>query len=397
MTGGAGQGHSAQRPVTVAIADDDARVRDALAALIAADPFFRLVGTASDAEEAIEVAQRLRADIVVADVQMPKGTGLRVVRELSVLSPTTRVIALSGYGDRKYVIQMLDAGAVGYMVKTARLDLLGALRAVSRGERVLSQEAAGHVIDELSQARCRPLGLDSGRIAQAIDTRDFSVAFQPIYSLHDGVTVGVEALARLSPDVDLPTELWFSEAWAVGLGPDLELAVLGEAVARARQRPPGTFLSVNVSPELAADGRFAALVTGPQRPHDLVIELTEHYAVTDYTGLHEQLGPLRRGGVRVAVDDLGAGYASCRHLIEMRPDMIKLDVSLTAEIDGDPARRATAAGLATVARELGAIVVAEGIETVEQLRCLTDLGVHHGQGYYLARPGPLEDAATRAW
>lgn len=381
-----------QRPWTVAIADDDPRVREALVGLISTDPFFEVVGAAADAEEAVELANRCQADVVVVDVQLPKGSGTRVVRELSVLSPATRVLALSGYGDRKYVLQMLDAGAVGYMVKSADLDLLGALRAVTRGEHVLSNEITGQVLEELSHSRSSRPTLGAGRIADTIEARSFSVAFQPICRLADGTAVGVEALARLSPDAALPPDLWFGEAWAVGLGPDLELAVVGEALTRAQRRPEGTYLSVNVSPDVALDSRFSTLVDSVERPSDVVIELTEHQAVSDYDRLNKGLGALRESGVRVAVDDVGAGYASFRHVLELHPDIMKLDVSLTAEIEVDSSRRALAAGLVAVATELGATVVAEGIETLEQLACLTDLGVHHGQGFYLARPGPLDDA-----
>lgn len=390
-----GQVERGRLPVSVAIADDDPRVREALVSLVSADPYFEVVGAAADAEQAVEMAHRRHPDIVVVDVQLPKGSGARVVRELSVLSPATRVLALSGYGDRKHVIQMLDAGAVGYMVKSADLDLLGALRAVSRGEHVLSHEITGQVLEELSQFRFGAPVLGAARIADTIETASFSVAFQPICRLADGIAVGVEALARLSPDASLPPDLWFGEAWAVGLGPDLELALIREALARARRRPQGTYLSLNLSPEVALDPRFSTLVNDMERPGDVVIELTEHYAVSDYDQLNERLDELRASGLRVAVDDVGAGYASFRHVLELHPDIMKLDVSLTAEIEIDASRRALAAGLVAVAAELGATVVAEGIETPAQLACLTDLGVQQGQGFYLARPGPFDLAVAR--
>lgn len=383
------------RPVTVAIADDDPRVRQALARLVATDPRFAVVATAADAEEAVAAALAHQVDIAVVDVQMPRGTGLRVVRELSVLAPSIRVLALSGYGDRKYVIQMLDAGAVGYMVKSAELDLLGALHAVVRGERVLSHEVTGHVIAELSHSHFGAPRIGAGRIAEVLDARSFSVAFQPIFSLRNRTAVGVEALARLSPDPALPPDVWFAEAWAVGLGPDLELALVQRAIERSRRRPVGTFLSVNVSPEVAVDRSFAALVTRHGRPHDLVLELTEHTPVQDYDGLMARLDHLRRHGVRIAVDDVGAGYANFRHVLRLRPDIVKMDVSLTTEIDSDPSCRALAAGLVAVGNELRATVVAEGIETRSQLESLVALGVEHGQGYYLARPGRLEDAVRQ--
>lgn len=383
----------AYRRATVVVAESDPRLRASIEDVVASDSAsFEVVATACDAVEAVEAGLRHQPDIMLVDAGLPRGTGVHAVRELSALAPGTRIVALSDYGDRKHVLQMLDAGAEGYLIKSANLDVLGALRSVRRGHSVLSDEVAGHLIAEraeLAGARAGTTLLDREQIRNTIDARSFSMAFQPIFSLSAGVAVGIEALARLSPNLGLSADMWFSEAWTLGLGVDLELAVISSALESARSRPAETFLSVNVSPNIVANPAFRALMTRFSERGRLVLEITEHEAVKDYQSLNDHLSLVRKLGVLVAVDDVGAGYANFRHVLTLRPDMIKLDVTLTAEMDTDRSRRALASGIVAAARELGATVVAEGIETRAQLECLTSLGVEYGQGFLLARPGPL--------
>ena len=125
-----------------------------------------------------------------------------------------------------------------------------------------------------------------------------------------------------------------------------------------------------------------------------MIEITEHAPVADYDALAQAIRPLRAHGVRLAVDDAGAGFASLRHILRLSPDVIKLDRALTAEIDSDAPREALAAALILFASRIGSTVVAEGIEREEELRTLRNLGVLYGQGYYLARPLPVEQVSA---
>ena len=121
----------------------------------------------------------------------------------------------------------------------------------------------------------------------------------------------------------------------------------------------------------------------------IVLELTEHTRIDDYPALLEALDELRQHGVRIAVDDAGAGYAGLQQILGLRPDIIKLDVDLTRGIDTDPVRRALAACLVRFGEDTNSVIVAEGIETAAELETLRQLGVPWGQGYLLARPGPL--------
>lgn len=182
--------------------------------------------------------------------------------------------------------------------------------------------------------------------------------------------------------------MWFAEAAAVGLGVELEQAAVAAALARLPALPPASYLSVNLSAEaLMAPRTFELLTSVP--PGLIVVELTEHSEITDYPALTQRLAALRAAGVRLAVDDTGAGFASLRHILQLHPDVIKLDLALTRDVDTDPARRALSAALVTFAGEMGANVVAEGVETAGELAVLRELRVDAAQGYYLGRPQPL--------
>jgi diguanylate cyclase (GGDEF)-like protein/PAS domain S-box-containing protein len=222
-------------------------------------------------------------------------------------------------------------------------------------------------------------------IRRVLAGEGLSVVLQPIVELDGGRVVAAEALSRFV-DEPLP-DAWFAEAAALGLGVELELAAIRAALAQLGALPAGVRLSLNVSPESLLVPELAELLA-PVTGSRLALELTEHAPVADYAALEAALAGLRARGVQLMIDDAGAGFSSLRHVLGLRPDVIKLDLSLTRDIDSDPVRRALAASLVAFAREIGAAIVAEGIETRGELEALRSLGVTHGQGYYLARPGP---------
>jgi diguanylate cyclase (GGDEF)-like protein/PAS domain S-box-containing protein len=225
------------------------------------------------------------------------------------------------------------------------------------------------------------------RIRRVLGGEALGVVLQPIVELAGGRVVAAEALSRFAAEPRRPPDAWFAEAAAVGLGVELELAAIRAALERLDALPAGVRLSLNVSPAaLLAPELVEALADVPGAR--LALELTEHAPVEDYAALEAALAGLRSRGVQLMIDDAGAGFASLRHVLGLHPDAIKLDLSLTRDIDADPVRRALAASLVAFAREIGATIVAEGIETRDELETLRALGVTHGQGYYLARPGP---------
>ena len=171
------------------------------------------------------------------------------------------------------------------------------------------------------------------------------------------------------------------------LGVELELAVIERALRSHRRLPEGLYLALNVSPTVLGRSELeSAVARNDHAERPLVVELTEHQPVEDYGELTEALGRLRAHGVRVAVDDVGSGFASFRHVTRVNPEILKLDRSLVCGIDDDPVRQSLAAAIVSFARDIGAIVVSEGIESEGELTCVVDLAIGCGQGFYLGRP-----------
>ncbi|HEX4436180.1 MAG TPA: EAL domain-containing protein [Solirubrobacteraceae bacterium] len=233
------------------------------------------------------------------------------------------------------------------------------------------------------------------RIERAMDERQFEIAYQPVFDLRDGSMFALEALARFAPDPYRPPDVWLAEAHQAGLGVELELALLRAAVERVGELPEGALLTLNAGPEAICSRGIADVLAGVD-PRRLVIELTEHVAVEDYPALAEALSGLRAAGVRLAIDDAGAGFASLMHILRLAPELIKLDRELISGIDLDPVRRSLVGSLLRFAEETGARIVAEGVEAATELAVLDELGIHHAQGFYLARPAPLQDLAAIA-
>lgn len=224
------------------------------------------------------------------------------------------------------------------------------------------------------------------RVGRVIRHGRLQAHLQPIVSLTTGALVGAEALARFPAEPSRP-DLWFAEAESVGLGTALELAALDAALAQLPALPPGAYLSVNASARLVCSGQLHRALAGVPTGA-IVVELTEHEAVADYEELLAALRSLGADGVRLAVDDVGAGFASFAHVLRLHPDIVKIDISITRGIDQDSARRGLAKGIVSVARDTGATVVAEGVETRAELDTLLHIGVDAAQGFFLARPGP---------
>jgi EAL domain-containing protein (putative c-di-GMP-specific phosphodiesterase class I) len=209
------------------------------------------------------------------------------------------------------------------------------------------------------------------------------VALQPVIALPSGVVVGSEALSRFGGRV--PTDRWFKAANKYGCGDELERLCLRSALALLPTMPATHFLAVNISPAALADAGVLALLEAAELRR-VVVEITEHEAVENYAVTRVVLGRLRAAGARIAVDDTGAGFASLRHVLMLQPDVIKLDISLTRDVDVDRRQQALVRAVTAFADQVGATVLAEGVETQAQLDTLRDIGVQLGQGWHLGVP-----------
>lgn len=345
----------------------------------------------ADGVAPIEAGQTLPLDM---------GYCLKVVQgELPQLIPDTSTVPAAVAIPET---QAIPIGAhVGVPVLLENGDLYGTLCCFSHqpnpslGDRDMSmlrafaEVVALHVAKNLAASRQRQRATEA--IQAAIAAGAPRIVYQPIYALHARALVGVECLSRFDIEPQRGPDKWFDVARAAGVDLDLELHAIRNALLAIEMFPQAMYLGINSSPELIVSGRLRPLLADLDASR-VVLEITEHATVPDYDALIRALRPLRERGVRIAVDDAGAGFASMRHILNLKCEIIKLDMSLTRDIDTDPGRRALARGLISFASDIGSDIIAEGIETRGELEVLRDLGVHKAQGYYLSKPGSMEDA-----
>jgi len=258
-----------------------------------------------------------------------------------------------------------------------------------------SSEAARARSAFVANVVCPGAGFDwagRDRIEQALTGAGLTIVLQPIVSLSSGTVIKVEALARFAAPPARGPDRWFAEAASVGLGRALELCAIEHALSLLPDLPKPLRMAVNAGPDTFCSPELLDLLR-TSTPGRVVVELTEHVGIEDISALHRACKALRTLGAEVAIDDTGTGFASLSLVLEVSPEFIKLDRELIANIDLDPVRRALASAMVTFGNETGAEVIAEGIETAAELEVLIDLGISYGQGFYLGRPGSLEDLA----
>ncbi|NEM07520.1 EAL domain-containing protein [Geodermatophilus normandii] len=226
-----------------------------------------------------------------------------------------------------------------------------------------------------------------GRLDPLVASGGPSVVLQPIVDLVTGVRVGAEALSRFPREWGKGPDVVFEEAHSVGRGDEMELLALRGAAALLDR--VGGYVAMNVSPQTLLTPAFTALLA--DLPLDRVLlELSEHDPVEDYDALTTTLMPFRAAGMRLAIDDVGAGFSSLRHIVVTDPDVIKMDRSIVSGLHVDPVLSKLVEALVVFGHGCGVKVVAEGIETADEAARLRDLGVDLGQGWYFGRPGPPE-------
>lgn len=229
------------------------------------------------------------------------------------------------------------------------------------------------------------------RVTAAVSSGQPTMVYQPVFEIATRRIVGLEALARFHVEPVRPPDEWFDDARDAGLTVELDLAAIRAALRALTKLPPDMYLSVNCSPQTLLTLELQEILSAAD-PRRLVVEISERDRVRGYAVLTKALAPLRKAGLRVAIDDAGVGTASMRHVLNIHPEWIKLDTSVTRHIDTDAAHRPVASGLIAFGRECQARLIAEGVESAGELRALQALGVPFAQGYLLARPMPLAEA-----
>ena len=257
--------------------------------------------------------------------------------------------------------------------------------------RVVADMLATHIEWDLQEQQVQTD--TQARIARAMEPTRLHSVYQPIWDLTTHQLVGFEALARFRCEPQRPPDQWFKEAASIDEGIALEIHALRCALLALAALPEGIYLALNASPHTVVSPELALLLADLPLER-LVLEITEHEEVdaTLYQEIARITQPLRQAGLRIAVDDAGAGYACFKHILHLSPDIIKLDISITRDIDTDLSRQALAAALVRFAESTHGRLVAEGVETESEIAMLRQLGVGLAQGYALGKPMPLEQA-----
>jgi diguanylate cyclase (GGDEF)-like protein/PAS domain S-box-containing protein len=319
----------------------------------------------------------------VIDGRLPAVIADTSANEMTASLPFTRALGLGAYvGVAVFGPDGATVGTVCAVSQQAKPDLADVdLRIVK------------HVADLVGVLIESPVRGTDGTadqhqaIRRVVAERDFDVVFQSIHEVASGKVVGVEALARF-PCEPFNPDAFFEQAALLGLAIELETAIVVRVLSLVPQLPEDIFVAINISPAAVVVAPWADLLKEVD-PSRIVLEITEHDAVQNYGPLDDVLESCRAKGIRVAVDDVGAGFSSFSHVLELGPEFVKIDQSIIRNVDGDDARRRLAQSIAEFAGEIGAIVIAEGVETQGELDAVMAAGITQAQGYFLSRPKPL--------
>lgn len=361
---------------------------------------YQHIETIADSATVMERVVAQPPDLVLLDLHMPDPDGFTLLRQIAATVPQddiVPVLVLSADVTVDSRELALGQGALDFLTKPfhypellLRVHNLLSVRAIHTR---VQQHDAEMATALAAQRMARAVDADrrrsiNGRIDDVVSGTGLTIVFQPVVDLVDGVIVGAEALSRFSDPLAPRPDAWFLEADEVGRRVEAEAWAVRRALAQLDRLPSGTFLSINACAETIRSGELAVQLDDVPG-FRVVIELTEHESIDDYAGLIAGVEELRDRGVRLAVDDTGSGFSSLHHILRLSPDIIKLDRSLVAGVDADASRRSLMAAMVHFANETGTMLIGEGIETEDELAVLRSLGLGHGQGYLLARPGPL--------
>lgn len=352
------------------------------------------VVTETDARKVDGLLADVRPDLVLLDLHMPNVDGFEVLAQIQAHAAGTYlpVLVLTADTTTGARNRALGLGAQDFLTKPLdttetclRIANLLQTRELYATLRHTSHAAAGPRDEDAARTR--------RRIEHVLHNGSRAMVFQPVVDTSSMHVVGHEALARFAEPHHGGPERWFADAFSVGLGVEMEWAAARAALAYLEQMAAPLFLAINMSPATALYMLDHELFP-PDLASRMVIELTEHVPIEDYTAVRGAFAGLRMQGARLSADDLGAGYAGFRHLVRLQPDIIKLDISLISGIHRSTEKRALTRAMVSFAQEVGAQLIAEGVEEPAELAVVQDLGVPWAQGYLLGRPGPLEATAA---
>ncbi len=380
----------------VLIVDDNESNVALLKELIREEGLSRIY-TETDSRKVHDRLLECRPDLVMLDLHMPHVDGLQVLAQIKAYAagdylPVLVLTADTTTGARD---QALSHGAQDFLTKPfdAVETTLRIANLLQTRELHANLRRAGVVPASPTPQPPPDPALTKRRIQDVLDGNRVTPVYQPIVDLNSLHPVGYEGLSRFYDPRHGGPDRWFDDAFTVGLGVQLEWSAAQTLLPFLDLIPDGAFLAINMSPATVLHVMDNELCP-PQRWPDIVIELTERVPIQDYAAVHRALGEMRSQGARLAADDQGSGYAGFRHLVSLAPDIIKLDIGLLREFHFKSGQLAITNALVTFAEDVGAQVIAEGVEDAAELELLRGLGVTWAQGYHLGMPSPARDWAA---
>lgn len=369
----------------VLIADDDPQVLRAYAAVLSASGYS--VETALDGREASDRLKAELFDVIVSDIDMPEMDGLQLLRTVRECDPDVPVILVTGGPTVETAAQAVEFGALRYLLKPVASDILR--KVVEQAVRLhklakLKRQALAH-LDTPGLQMVDRAGLELS-FERALSS--LWMAYQPIVSVSRKQIFGYEALLRTSePALPHPGAV-LSTAERLGRLDDLGRAIRARVAATLSEAPKVGNMFVNLHTRDLLDETLYS----PDAPFSgfakrVVLEITERATLDQVPNVRSRVAALRKMGFRIAIDDLGAGYAGLTSFALLEPQLVKLDMSLVRNVCEEPTKRMLIRSMAELCREMGLLVIAEGVETVEERDTLSEIGCDLLQGYLFAKPG----------
>lgn len=372
------------RSGTILLVDDEPEALRAMERMLRSANY--QVETFVSARAAVERVSGGGVHVVVSDITMPEMTGVELLRKVRAHDPDLPVVLVTGLPAIDSATDAVEYGAFKYIVKPFETEVLR--RAVERARKLY--RLARMKREALKLLGVNAVSADRAGLEASFDSalESMWMAFQPILRASDGTVFGYEALLRTEEPTLIRPDLVVDAAERLHCLPRLGRKVRALASAAMAAADPSTALFINLHPhDLADETLFAPESPLTQMASRVILEVTERAAIEEVDDVERRVSQLREHGFRIAVDDLGAGYAGLSSFALLEPEIVKLDVSLLRDIDQSPVKQKLVASMTTLCKDMGFLVVAEGIETPAERDCVVSLGCDLLQGFLFARPG----------
>jgi EAL domain-containing protein (putative c-di-GMP-specific phosphodiesterase class I) len=376
----------------ILVVDDDETLARSYARMLTADGFD--VEVRFDGESGVDAVRRTQFEVVLSDIDMPRLGGVALLERIRAHDLDLPVVLVTGSPSLETAMAAVEHGALRYLAKPVDVKQLRTV--IGNAVRLHRLARAKRSALDLAGGVDRLVGDRAGLVASFKSALDsLWMAYQPIVSWSRREIYGYEALMRSrEPALPHPGAV-LDAAERLERLPDLGRAVRAAASAPAARMPEGSMLFVNLhSNDLLDDELFDQMRPLARIASQVVLEITERASLSHIRDVQGRVARLRSMGFRIAVDDLGAGYAGLTSFAQLEPEVVKLDMSLVRNVHAQPTKQTLVRTMITMCRELGMQVVAEGIETAEERDAIVAAGCDLMQGYLFAKPGVAFPAAT---